>query len=143
MTNHSTSEISITEASKTWGVSRNTIYTKIREGSLSRLPSKKIDTAEMIRVFGEPEQKSTKEYKKNSTTENVSVHENLYSKIALLEQELQIRKEQLEEAKNRADRAEEQGEKLLQSVTELTTTIKLLEAPKKEIKKGFWGFFRK
>jgi len=46
--------ISVTKAAKEWGVSRTTIYRKFNDGELSRTADKKIDTAEMIRVFGEP-----------------------------------------------------------------------------------------
>lgn len=46
--------ISVSEASKRWGVSRTTIYKKIDEGELSRNADKKIDTTEMLRVFGNP-----------------------------------------------------------------------------------------
>ena len=46
--------ISVTKAAKDWGVSRTTIYQKVNDGELSRAADKKIDTAEMLRVFGEP-----------------------------------------------------------------------------------------
>lgn len=45
--------ISVSEASKRWGVSRTTIYKKIDEGELSRNSDKKVDT-EMLGVFGNP-----------------------------------------------------------------------------------------
>ena len=47
-------KISVTKAAKEWGVSRTTIYQKVSDGELSRSSDKKIDTSEMIRVFGEP-----------------------------------------------------------------------------------------
>ena len=50
--------ISVTKAAKEWGVSRTTIYQKINDGELSRAADKKIDTSEMIRVFGEPATKN-------------------------------------------------------------------------------------
>ncbi|MEZ7519356.1 MULTISPECIES: hypothetical protein [unclassified Psychrobacter] len=46
--------ISVTKAAKEWGISRTTIYQKVSDGELSRTADKKIDTAEMLRVFGEP-----------------------------------------------------------------------------------------
>ncbi len=46
--------ISVTKAAKEWGVSRTTIYQKVNNGELSRAADKKIDTTEMLRVFGEP-----------------------------------------------------------------------------------------
>ena len=47
-------KISVTKAAKEWGVSRTTIYQKVNDGELSRTADKKIDTSEMLRVFGEP-----------------------------------------------------------------------------------------
>lgn len=49
--------ISVTKAAKEWGVSRTTIYQKVSSGQLSRASDKKIDTSEMLRVFGEPNSK--------------------------------------------------------------------------------------
>ena len=46
--------ISVTKASKEWGISRTTIYQKVNDGELSRTADKKIDVTEMLRVFGEP-----------------------------------------------------------------------------------------
>ena len=58
--------ISVSEASKRWGVSRTTIYKKIEEGELSRNSDKKIDTTEMLRVFGNPPNtERTEQNKKN------------------------------------------------------------------------------
>ena len=53
--------VSLTKAAKEWGVSRTTIYQKINDGELSRTSDKKIDTAEMLRVFGEPVSKKRTE----------------------------------------------------------------------------------
>ena len=46
--------ISVTKAAKEWGISRTTIYQKVNDGELSRTADKKIDIAEMLRLFGEP-----------------------------------------------------------------------------------------
>ena len=58
--------ISVTKAAKEWGVSRTTIYQKINDGELSRNADKKIDTSEMLRVFGEPISKKRTERSVNS-----------------------------------------------------------------------------
>ena len=58
--------ISVTKAAKEWGVSRTTIYQKVNDGELSRTADKKIDTAEMFRVFGEPISKKRTEHSLNS-----------------------------------------------------------------------------
>ena len=44
----------MTKAAKEWGISRTTIYQKVNDGEISRTTDKKIDTSEMLRVFGEP-----------------------------------------------------------------------------------------
>lgn len=77
-------DISVSEASKRWAVSRTTIYKKIDDGELSRNSDKKIDTAEMLRVFGSPPR--TERTEKNSknvqrTPVNIeSVQENVQLK---------------------------------------------------------------
>jgi hypothetical protein len=47
--------VTVTEAAKLAGVSRTTVYEKIKAGELSKGPSG-IDTAELLRVFGELKQ---------------------------------------------------------------------------------------
>lgn len=46
--------MSVTKASREWGISRTWLYKKINDGTLSRTADKKIDVVEMLRVFGEP-----------------------------------------------------------------------------------------
>ena len=58
--------ISVSEASKKWGVSRTTIYKKIDDRELSKNSDKKIDTTEILRVFGNlPSAARTKQNGKN------------------------------------------------------------------------------
>ncbi len=59
--------ISVIKAAKEWVVSRTTIYHKINDGELSRTTDKKIDTSEMLRVFGEPVSKKRTEQSLNSS----------------------------------------------------------------------------
>jgi hypothetical protein len=47
-------ELDIKSASKAFNVSRPTIYKKFKSGELSRLSNGRIDSSEMVRVFGEP-----------------------------------------------------------------------------------------
>jgi len=44
-------QLTVTESAKAAGVSRTTIYEKIKDGELSRVNGK-IDTTELLRVFG-------------------------------------------------------------------------------------------
>ena len=86
--------ISVTKAAKEWGVSRTTIYQKLNIGELSRATDKKIDTAEMLRVFGEPVSKKRTERSMNNLN---STH--LNSQSIQSSQELEHRLE-LEKLKN-------------------------------------------
>ena len=45
--------LSVTESAKAVGCARSTVYDKINDGTLSRGAGGKIDTAELLRVFGE------------------------------------------------------------------------------------------
>ena len=51
-------KLSISEASRQWGVSRRTLQRKVQDGTLSCAPgpgrAKTLDTSELVRVFGEP-----------------------------------------------------------------------------------------
>ena len=60
-------KISVTKAAEEWGISRTTIYQKVNDGELSRTSDKKIDTSEMLRVFGEPVSKKRSEQSVNTT----------------------------------------------------------------------------
>lgn len=84
--------ISVTKAAKQWGISRTTIYQKVNDGELSRAADKKIDTAEMFRVFGEPvPKKCTKQLVNNPD----STHSNSRAVQSCAELEHQLELEQL------------------------------------------------
>ena len=51
-------EITVSEASTRWGITRQTIYKKIRQGKLSQLQNKKIDVVDFeIETLSEEMQK--------------------------------------------------------------------------------------
>jgi len=79
--------MSVSEAAKKWGVSRTTIYKKIDDGELSRNSDKKIDTTEMLRVFGNPPNTERTEQNRKSVhrtpVNNESVQENVQLKHQL------------------------------------------------------------
>lgn len=83
--------ISVTKAAKQWGVSRTTIYQKINDGELSRTADKKIDTSEMIRVFGEPVTKKRTEQSVN-TSNSTSVNSQNVQNSTALEHQLALEK---------------------------------------------------
>ncbi|MGM8899677.1 MULTISPECIES: plasmid replication DNA-binding protein [unclassified Psychrobacter] len=84
--------ISVTKAAKEWGVSRTTIYQKVNDGELSRTADKKIDTAEMLRVFGEPLSKKRTEQSLNVPD---STHLNSQAEQSYTELEHQLELEKL------------------------------------------------
>lgn len=123
-------EISISEAAKMVKVSRNTIYEKFKSGELSRCSSGKVDTSEILRVFGNSAGRHTRQEQKTFVQSVKSVQpedtktEQLYqAQIKTLEEALRQAREQIDEAKGRELWQRGQIEKL-------TDTIKLIEAPK-------------
>lgn len=127
--------MNISQASKEWGISRTTIYAKIKDWELTKTPQGNIDPSEMVRVFGHAKQKWTPSKVQSSTTQNT-----------LLEQALHFEQEKnkdlqnrLNEAKTQLDRKDQQISELLQTVKDLSQSVKLLEAPKP--RKKFLGIF--
>ena len=45
--------LTVTEAAEAAGVARSTLYRAIESGELTRAPDKRIDVAELVRVYGE------------------------------------------------------------------------------------------
>ena len=108
--------LTILELSKIYNLNRQTIYNKINKGILSKNSDNKIDLAEAIRVFGEPTKKQ--DIKEPVKMDNSDSTENL-----LLRQQIDMLKNQIEDAKNRESFYQNQIE----------TMQRLLEAPKPQI----------
>jgi sugar-specific transcriptional regulator TrmB len=119
-------KITVTEAAKTWGIPRTRIYEKLNNGEMSRLADKRIDPAEMSRVFGKP-----KVYGK--THENVHSDKSVHSENALYLQKIAFLERESIALKERAERAEEREGRLLSQMDKMTDTMKLLEPPKEKI----------
>ena len=105
--------LSVVELSKLYGINRQTIYNHINKGILSKNSDNKIDLSEAIRVFGEPS-------KKQGVKEPVKVDSQNSTENLLLRQQIDILKNQLEDAKERESFYQNQIE----------TMQRLLEAPK-------------
>ena len=86
--------LSVIELSKLYGINRQTIYNHINKGILSKNSDNKIDLSEAIRVFGEPS-------KKQSVKEPVKVDSQNSTENLLLRQQIDILKNQLDDAKHR------------------------------------------
>lgn len=133
--------ISISEASRNWGVSRTTIHTKIKQKLLSKNENGLLDPAEISRVFGSPKKKPNTLNTLHKTDQWTALN----SQIWLLEQALQFEQQRtqdlqnrLTEAKARLERQEQQIFELLATIKDLSQGIKHLEAPKR---KKFLGIF--
>ena len=105
--------LSVVELSKLYSINRQTIYNHINKGILSKNSDNKIDLSEAIRVFGEPS-------KKQSVKEPVKVDSQNSTENLLLRQQIDMLKNQLEDAKERESFYQNQIE----------TMQRLLEAPK-------------
>jgi len=108
--------LSVLELSKLYNINRQTIYNHINKGILSKNSDNKIDLAEAIRVFGEP-------VRKQDVKESVKVDSPNSAEVLLLRQQIDILKNQLDDAKDRESFYQNQIE----------TMQRLLEAPKPHI----------
>jgi predicted DNA-binding protein YlxM (UPF0122 family) len=108
--------LSVLELSKLYNINRQTIYNHINKGILSKNSDNKIDLAEAIRVFGEP-------IRKQDVKEPVKVDSPNSAEVLLLRQQIDILKNQLDDAKDRESFYQNQIE----------TMQRLLEAPKPHI----------
>ena len=125
--------ISVTKAAKQWGVSRTTIYQKINDGELSRTADKKIDTSEMIRVFGEPVTKKRTEQSVNTSNSTSVNSQNAQNSTALekmknehLEQQVRDQKQLIANYQEQISQLNKTLEKANASIHDLTQ-IRLLE----------------
>ncbi|MDC4585383.1 plasmid replication DNA-binding protein [Acinetobacter baumannii] len=105
--------LTVLELSKLYNINRQTIYNNIKKGILSKNSDNKIDLAEAIRVFGEPT-------KKQDVKESVKIDSPNSAEVLLLRQQIDILKNQLDDAKERESFYQNQIE----------TMQRLLEAPK-------------
>ena len=108
--------LTVLELSKLYNINRQTIYNNIKKGILSKNSDNKIDLAEAIRVFGEPS-------KKLDVKESVKIDSPNSAEVLLLRQQIDMLKNQLDDAKERESFYQNQME----------TMQRLLEAPKPKI----------
>jgi len=111
--------LTVLELSKLYNINRQTIYNNIKKGILSKNSDNKIDLAEAIRVFGEP-------VKKQDVKEDVKVDSLKSAEVLLLRQQIDMLKNQLDDAKDRESFYQNQIE----------TMQRLLEAPKPQIQES-------
>ena len=119
--------ISVTKAAKEWGVSRTTIYQKFNDGELSRTADKKIDTAEMIRVFGEPVPKKRTEQSLNSS-DNTHLNSQTVQSCTALEHQLELEKLKNEHLRQQVSDQKQLIENYQQQIGQLNKTLEKANA---------------
>jgi len=130
--------LSISEAAKAAGVARSTIYEKIKEGELTRSADKKIDTADLLRVFGELKNDSAKSESEVGSPQAVA--QSLWLQELADRQQDQIERlqatieRQAAELRTVEERAGQREQAWLQQIDKMTTA--LLPAPESEPKRG-------
>ncbi len=104
--------ISINEASKSFAVSRTTIYARIKAGQLSKDSEGKVDSADIARIFGSPSVKFTVQ---ESKVEHVQLNSNeqlLKQENQQLKQQIQLLQQQLDYSKTNEQWLKQQIEQL-------------------------------
>ena len=114
--------ISVTKAAKEWGVSRTTIYQKVNNGELSRAADKKIDTAEMLRVFGEPLSKKRTEQSLDSP-HNTHLDSQTVQSCTELEHQLELEKLKNEHLRQQVSDQKQLIENYQQQISQLNKTL--------------------
>lgn len=114
--------ISVTKAAKEWGVSRTTIYQKVNDGGLSRTADKKIDTAEMLRVFGEPLSKKRTEQSLNGP-DNTQLNSQAVQSCTALEHQLELEKLKNEHLRQQVSDQKQLIENYQQQIAQLNKTL--------------------
>ena len=121
--------ISVSEAAKRWGLSRTTIYKKIDDGELSRNSDKKIDTTEMLRVFGNPT-KTERTEQNEKTVQRTPVNSESEQENVQLKHQLEIEKlknthlqQQLAHHKQLVENYQKQIEQLSKSLDKANASI--------------------
>lgn len=114
--------ISVTKAAKEWGVSRTTIYQKVNDGELSRTADKKIDTAEMLRVFGEPLSKKRTEQSLN-VPDSTHLNSQAVQSCTELEHQLELEKLTNEHLRQQVSDQKQLIESYQQQISQLNKTL--------------------
>ncbi|CAI3120377.1 plasmid replication DNA-binding protein [Acinetobacter baumannii] len=117
-------KLSVSELAKLYGYSRQAIYAHINKGNLSKDSDGLIDFSEALRVFGEPQNKTSNVNQSQSTNS-----QNL-TEIDLLKRQVDMLEKQLNQALLRENQSLER-ESFYQE--QIEAMQRLLEAPKPHI----------
>ena len=117
-------KLSVSELAKLYGYSRQAIYAHINKGNLSKGSDGLIDFSEALRVFGEPQNKTS------NVNQSQSTNRQDLTEIDLLKQQVDILEKQLNQALLRENQSLER-ESFYQE--QIEAMQRLLEAPKPHI----------
>ena len=106
--------MTVGELSKLYGIHRQSIYKRINKGDLSKSADGKVDFAEAIRVFGEPDGKG------EVVTKVQSTHVQIGTQVDRLQLQVDMLEKQLK-------KAEETEQFLKDQIKEKDTSIHLLQ----------------
>lgn len=98
--------VNITEAAKLIGKSTQTLYRHIKAGKLSKHASGKLETSELIRVYGELSQYENKE---RHVTSHAVKQQNFDAVIAALQQQIEWLESEIKEVRADAQEREKQA----------------------------------
>jgi len=110
--------VSRKKAMQLTGKSHATLYRHLKSGKLSKTPDGGIDTAELIRVYGEfvsPDAKDASKYIKTDI-EHIYQKDKSDTEIKLMQEQIDILKSQLTDTKSQLERAQQKEDKLLQLI---------------------------
>lgn len=117
-------KLSVSELAKLYGYSRQAIYAHINKGNLSKGSDGLIDFSEALRVFGEPQNKTS------NVNQNQSTNSQNLTEVDLLKRQVDILEKQLNQALLRENQSLER-ESFYQE--QIEAMQRLLEAPKPHI----------
>ena len=126
--------LSTSAAAKVAGISRTTIYDKVQSGELIRNADKQIDTAELIRVFGELKGTAT-DSPEPDKSDTLATDTYVAWLQELVDRQQATIERQARELQQTHEQAERNWQEWSDQVMKLTTA--LLPAPEQERKRGF------
>ena len=110
--------VSRKEAMQLTGKSHATLYRHLKSGKLSKAPDGGIDTAELIRVYGEFVSPDAKDASKPIKTDISALYQKdkTDTEIKLMQEQIDLLKYQLAKTEVQLERAQQQGDEFLQII---------------------------
>jgi len=105
--------LTVTEAAKAAGVSRTTLYEKIKGGELSRNADKQIDTADLLRVFGELRTEDSKQTPTEHVQPESTMSTELLDMVQAKDAELNDLRSKLDDTERRLNEQREAARALM------------------------------